>query len=347
MDKLEEKVTIVHIAKMANVSVSTVSRVLNKQGPVDPKTRQRILSIIEKTNYVPNKLAQGFVSRHSKTVALIIPDVANPFFADIIHGVENTLVNKGYSMYLCNSNFDHDRERSYLEDMAQRRVEGVILISAFLQNEDLVRQLNQNTLRIVCIQTQIEGLDCVNTTDYLSMCQAIQHLIDLGHRRIGFICIDRRGCKMRYRAYQDVLAKNGIEPNPEYLQENVQGVYAENPGYYMTRTLLEQMEPPTAIQALNDYLAYGAYQAIAENGLRIPQDVSVIGCDDLPLSRLLSPPLTTIRQPAYQMGEAGSEMLIKCIEEGPRKPDQARTERILDTEFVLRASTGAPKCLGG
>lgn len=342
MEKPDGKITIVQIAEMAGVSVSTVSRVVNNLGPINPKTRERIQKIIEETNYVPNKLAKGLVSQQSRTIALIIPDIANPFFADIIHGVENTLMPKGFSMYLCNSNFDHDRERRFLEEMAERRVEGVILISAFLQNEELIHRLDQNTMRVVCIQTQIEGLDCVNTNDYDSMCESIQHLVDMGHRRIGFICIDRRGCRMRYNAYRNVLARNGILNNPAYLAESINGKYAENPGYHLTCALLALEEPPTAIQALNDYMAYGAYQAAAECGLAIPRDLSIVGYDDLPLSKLLMPPLTTIRQPAYEMGKAGSEILLERIWQGPNLPGEPNIERKFATEFVSRGSTAAP-----
>lgn len=342
MEKPDGKITIVQIAEMAGVSVSTVSRVINNQGPIKQKTRERILKLVEETNYVPNKLAQGLVRQHSRSIALIIPDIANPFFADIIHGVENTLMPKGYSMYLCNSNFDHDRERRFLEEMAERRVEGVILISAFLQNEELIHRMDQNTMRVVCIQTQIEGLDCINTNDYDTMCQSVQHLIELGHRRIGFICIDRRGCRMRYSAYRNVLSRNGIAIDPAYVAENVNGKYSENPGYHMTKALLSLEEPPTAIQALNDYMAYGAYQAAHEMGLSIPGDVSIIGYDDLPLSKLLMPPLTTIRQPAYEMGLAGSEILLERIAQGPSLPGEPHIERLFKTEFLSRGSTAAP-----
>ena len=343
MEKTDRKLTIVEIADMAGVSVSTVSRVINDKGPMREDTRARVQKVIERANYMPNKLAKGLASQHSRTIALIIPDVANPFFADIIHGVENTVMPLGYSLYLCNSNFDHDRERRFLEEMAERRAEGVVLVSAFLQNEALIHRLDQNAMRVVCVQTQVEGLDSVNTNDYESMCVSMQRLVDLGHERIAFICIDRRGCRMRYSAYQNVLSRNGLPIAPEYIKESVDGGYATNPGYHLTRELLALPEPPTAIQALNDYMAYGAYQAAQEMGFAIPNDISISGFDDLPLSKLLMPPLTTTRQPAYEMGQAGSDILLRRIALGPRSPGQPREERVFETAFVERASTAAPQ----
>ena len=344
MEKPDRSITIVEVARMAGVSVSTVSRVINDKSPVHADTRERIREIIRRTNYMPNKLAKGLVSQHSKTIALIIPDIANPFFADIIHGVENTVMPQGYSIYLCNSNFNHDRERRFLEEMAERRAEGAVLVSAFLQNETLIHRLDQNAMRIVCIQTQIEGLDSINTNDYESMCVSVQHLVDQGHKRVAFICIDHRGCRMRYSAYKNVLSRNGLPIVPEYVKESVKSGFTDNPGYHLTQELLALPEPPTAIQALNDYMAYGAYQAAQEKGINIPQDLSVAGFDDLPLSKLLMPPLTTTRQPAYEMGQAGSDILLKRIIKGPRQLDQPCEERLFDTAFVHRASVAAPPC---
>ena len=333
-----KRVTIKQIAQLAGVSVSTVSRVINGSQLVDEETRQRVQAVIREQNYIPNRLAQGLVRQHSRTVALILPDIANPFFSDIIHGVEDALVPRGYSMYLCNSNFNHDRESQFLEEMAERQAEGAIIISAFLQNVPQIQRLNQSTMRIVGIHTQIEGIDRVNTTDYQGMSSATAHLLELGHRRIAFLCIDLRGCRPRYKAYCDQLEKNGVEVDPAYVREGIREAYTPNPGYLLTKALLELPKPPTAIQTLNDHLAYGAYKAIFEKGLRVPEDISVVGYDDLPLSQLLQPPLTSVHQPAYEMGEAGAELLLKDLGQGERRGPCR--EVLFDTRLVVRGSTG-------
>ncbi len=341
--KKSGKMTIVQIAEMAGVSVSTVSRVLNHKGNVDADTCARVEQIIFEQGYAPNRLAQGLVRQRSKTIALIVPDISNPFFADIIHGVEDVCTPLGYSMYLCNSNFDHDRESHFLVEMAERQAEGALLISAFLQNQELIHQLNRNSMSIVCIQTQIEGIDCVNTDDYAGLCHSIQRLIDLGHRRIAFLCMDKRGCRMRFQAYCDTLKKNGIPIVPEYIRESVETNHSENPGYSMARAVLSLPCPPTAIQSLNDHLAFGVYRATQELHLRIPQDLSVVGYDDLPISSLLRPALTTIHQPAYSMGEAGCELLIKNISSKRNAAPRERREVLFATRYMERDSTAPPR----
>lgn len=341
--KTNKKVTIVQIAELSGVSVSTVSRVLNHKSKVDAETRARVERVIQEQDYTPNKLAQGLVKQRSKTIALIIPDISNPFFADIIHGVEDVCTPLGYSMYLCNSNFNHDQEGHFLTEMAERQVDGAIIISAFLQNQPLIRQLNRSSMCVVCIQTQIEGIDCVNTDDYVGMQQSIQKLIDLGHRRIGFVCIDKRGCRARYAAYCDTLAKHGIQLNPQYVKEHLENTHVTNPGYSMAKELLALPQPPTAIQTLNDHLAYGVYGAAQDAGLSIPQDLSVVGYDDLALSALLMPPLTTVHQPAYSMGEAGCELLMRNIASKRASDDRERREILFGTRYVQRASVAPPK----
>lgn len=340
MGKKSKKITIVDIAEKANVSVTTVSRVINDSELVGRKTRNKVLKVINELNYIPNKMAQSFAKQRSKTIALIIPDISNPFFADIVHGVEDIVNEHGYSMFLCNSNFDHEKETAYLKEMAERRVDGVIIISAFLQNVGLIQFLHKNAMRIVAIQSQIEGIDCVNTDDYDGMYEAINHLISLGHKKIGFICVDIRGCCNRFQAYKDALEHNNIPFNPQYVCENKSHFTTrENIGYLLTKELLSLNDPPTAIQTLNDYLAFGAYMAVSEMGLTIPHDISIIGYDDLVLSKLLNPPLTTVSQPAYAMGKAAGELLLKNINEGL---SEIHKEIRLPTRLIIRESTSPP-----
>jgi LacI family transcriptional regulator len=337
-DESSQSITVVDIAKKAGVSITTVSRVTNNSNLVGKKTRNKVQKVIAEMNYIPNQMARGLSARRSKTIALIIPDISNPFFPELIHGVEDVVNKQGYSMFLCNSNFNHEKEKSYINEMAERRVDGVIIISAFLQDKSLIKRLNETTMRIVTIQSQIEGIDCIKTTDYNGMTEAIEHLIGLGHRKIAFICIDLCGCKNRYSAYTDVLTRNGISVNEEYVVENCkESSSKQNAGYLMTKRLLELTNPPTAIQTLNDYLAFGAYMAVVEKGLRIPEDISIVGYDDVTMARQVNPALTTVSQPAYAMGEAGGELLIKNISDGL---NLICKEIVLPTKLIIRGSTG-------
>ena len=316
-----------------------MSRVINNSDHVEEKTRERVREVIERANYIPNKLARGLARQKSKTIGLIVPDISNPFFSNVMHGIEDAVTPKGYSMYLFNSNFDHDRENYFLEEMAQRRVDGVIISSAFLQNAPLIQRLNNTSMHIVCIQTHIDGIDCVNTTDYDGMCKLCQHLIELGHRKIGFICLDYRVNKNRIQAYKDSLTLNNIPLDTRYFKENINRIYSRNPGYDMANEILDLPDPPSAIMAHNDYLALGVYQAAREKGLKIPDDLSVTGYDDLALSPLMNPPLTTVNQPAYAMGEAGGAMLLKRLTAHSHNDNVPQSEVLFDTALVIREST--------
>lgn len=332
--------TITDVAKNAGVSVSTVSRVINGSTLVGKKTKVKVQKIIDEMNYIPNEMARGLIKRTSRTAALIIPDISNPFFTELIHGVEDVLNAQGYSMILCNSNFDHKKEKAYIMEMAERRVNGLIIISVFMQDSDLINRLNKTAMRIVAIQTNIEGIDRVNTNDYKGMTEAIEHLIGLGHRKIAYLCMDTR-VETRLNAYKDALKRHDIPFEKDYIVEYDFGKGLKtNLGYSMTKKLLELPEPPTAIQALNDHIAFGAYMAVLEKGLEIPKDISIVGFDNVNMAKLLNPALTTVSQPIYELGEAGGELLIKSIINGP---DHIQKEIVLPTQLIIRKSTDVPR----
>jgi len=336
-------ITIYDVAKAAGVSLSTVSRVLNDSDLVGKNTKFKVQKIMDEMNYIPNQIARGLMNNTSKAIGLIIPDIANPFFAELIQGVEDVANKNGFSMFLCNSNYNSEKEKAYMIDMAERRVDGVIIISAFKQDLELIKRLNK-TMKIITIQTRIEEIDGVKTDDQASMKEAINHLILLGHKKIAFICFDLRGCKERYKGYTEMLQLNNIQIKEEYIREYSKECNAlynnkENMGYIMTKELLELPEPPTAIQAMNDYIASGAYLAIKEKKLSIPKDISIIGFDNISISKLLNPALTTVSQPIYAMGETGGELLMKNILDGSNPVPRMI---VLPTKFIIRESTAPP-----
>lgn len=336
-DKLKQ-LTIADIAKKADVSISTVSRVINGSTMISKKTTRKIQKIIEETNYVPNEMARGLLKNTSKTIALIIPDILNPYFIELIQSVEDVVSSYGYSLTLCNSNLNHEKEKQFIQQMAEKRADGILIISTFVQDPEMILRL-RSKMGIVAVQTEIEGVDCVDTTDDLGIMESIQHLVGLGHTKIGFIGtgLEVSATRNRYEAYKNALKANKIDFNDKYIVEcDVKG----NAAYIVTKKLLELPDPPTAIQTINDNFALGAFLAIAENGLKVPDDISVVGFDDIMMAKVSNPPLTTVSQPIYAMGQEAAELLIQNITQGPR---EVKKKIVLPTKLVIRGSTAPPK----
>jgi len=336
----EKPLTLTDIAKQSGVSVSTVSRVINGSDLIGKKTTEKVQKIIAKTNYIPNDIARGLKKKASGTIALTIPDILNPFYAELIQGIEEVINSYGYSLILCNSNMNFDKEMQFIHQMVEKRAEGIIFLSTHISNPDIILKLREK-LGIVAIQTDIDGVDCVDAANYAGIEEAIQYLIDLGHRKIGFITssLELRGNNSRYNAYKDTLLKNGIAFKDEYVTI---GKYQLNEGYLMTKKLLELPDPPTAIQANNDNFAFGSILAIMERNLKIPEDISIIGFDNIKMAEISNPPLTTVSQPIYEMGCEAAELLIQNIAHGPKKINK---KVVLPTKLVVRGSTAPPKAL--
>lgn len=328
--------TIKDIAKEAGVSICTISRVLNDSELVAKKTRKKVKKIIDDLNFIPNEMARGLLKRSSKSIALIIPDISNPFFSEMFYGIEDFVNKKGYSIFLCNTDYSHEKEKFYIKEMVGKGVDGIIIISTFFTDTELIESIMKN-VRVVTVQTQILGIDGVITTDDQGTVEAIEYLIKLGHTKIAYVCLDIDSCRGRYEAYIKTLKQHNIPVKPEYF---VEGYLTGNLGYLGTNQLLNLPDPPTAIQVLNDYTAFGCYKAIMERGLKIPSDISVVGFDDISMAKLLNPALTTVSQPIYAMGESAADLLLKNIIDGPK---EIRREVLLPTEFIVRDSAAPPK----
>ncbi|HEY5586084.1 MAG TPA: LacI family DNA-binding transcriptional regulator [Ruminiclostridium sp.] len=334
----KKQLTICDIASKAGVSISTVSRVINDSGLIGKKTTLKVQKIIEEMCYIPNEMARGLLRKASKTVGLIVPDLSNPFFVEFIKSVEEVVSRNGYILSLCNSNLNHDKEKQYIQQLAEKRADGIIFISTFVKNPEIILRL-RDQIAIVAVQTEIEGIDCIETTDYLGIIEGVQHLIDLGHKKIGFIYWgpEVKATQNRYKAFEHALIKNGIEVKEEYI---IAGGFTGESGYFMTKKLLELPDPPTAIQAGNDSFAFGAYLAIMESGLKIPDDISIVGFDNIMMANISNPPLTTVSQPIYTMGQEAAELLIQNISQGPKEVNK---KIVLPTKLIVRGSTAPPK----
>lgn len=335
-------ITIYDIAREADVSVSTVSRVLNDTAPVRASTRQKVLSIIEKHQFQPNALARSLIKKETGTIAIILPDITNPFFPEVFSGAENEARGLGYTFFLCNTGGDHDRESEYLSILREKRVDGIIFLGGRvnLQNcpEDMAQELNDiaERLPIVLVNGNLpkSRIHRVYTDEAAGAVLAVKHLLDLGHREIAFVGgLQNMSTTMhKVKAVQKTLKEHGLEIPKDRL---LLGSFSIDDGKRLMSELLEQDNPPTAVMCVNDYTAIGAIKATIEHGLSIPKDVSIVGFDDTPLATAVIPELTTVSQNTYQLGKLAVDILHELILQ--KKP---RRNTTLQPELIVRQSTG-------
>jgi len=330
--------TAKEVAKKAGVSIATVSRVVNKQESVSPEMRSRVLQTIKALGYQPSRTAQRLRAKRGHVIGLIISDIQNPFFTAVARGIEDVAYQHGYSLILCNSDEDAEKERLYLDVMRAEAVAGVILATTVEDNPG-VRQLMDNGIPVVAMDRQLTdpNIDSVLVDSVQGTVDLMSHLIELGHRRIGFIGGPVTITTMRERRDGYLLAhqKHGLTVSPELMRF---GNPKQAGGYACAQELLQLQLPPTAIFASNNMITLGALRAIQERGLRIPENIS-IGCfSDMPWSALLNPPLTAIAQPDYELGQKAAELLLERF----KQPDKPPSRVQLQLQLIVRASTGRP-----
>lgn len=311
------RITIKDIAKKANVSIATVSRVINHKKGIGKETRKRVWSIIEKMNYQPSVTARSMITNKTLTIGLIIPDIRNPFFPELVRGIEDHLHKNGYNVFLCNTDENPAREKKYFKVMQEKNVDGIIYTNSYSETRKGINDfILQNKIPIVFLDRGLKGkhLNGVFIDNIKGGYIATQHLIELSHEKIGCITgpVKLENSEDRKRGYISALKENGLEVNHDLIQP---GHYQIEGGYKAAKKLLLNHDI-TAIFALNDLMAFGVYQAAAELNKRIPRDLSVIGFDDITYNKLLYPKLTTINQPNYEMGNAAADLLLNKIEKG-------------------------------
>ena len=331
-------VTIMDVAQEAGVSYATVSRVVNNKGYIKPETRERVMRAVTRLGYVVNQQARSLASGRSQVVGLLVPGVESAYIGEIIRGIDEELVSASYDLMLYTAHRRRTRESAYVAALTQGMADGLLLVlprdpSAYLET------LRQRGFPYVLIDHQ--GVDdvgpAVGATNRQGGYDATRHLIELGHRRIGFITGRlEHGCSRdRLAGYQAALTEHGLDADPQLVRE---GDFTQPAGFRAARELLALLERPTAIFASNDVMAFGVMEAARVGGLRIPEDISIVGFDDIPQALHVHPPLTTIRQPLEQMGRLAARMLLRQIDDR-RQP----AERIdLPTELIVRDSCRAP-----
>ena len=324
-----------HVAKRANVSVTTVSHVINETRPVSDELRQRVLTAMDELGYQPNLLARSLRQGKTHTIGMIIPDNANPFFAEMARGVEDTSFEQGYSVILCNSDGNLDKELLYANVLAEKRVDGILFVVAGLSTKRILDlQARRMPLAVVDRDLPDAAVDSVLTDNAQGGWLATHHLVELGHHRIGCITgpSDITPSAERITGYRQALDENGIPVDKALI---VRGDFQYDSGYQAASQLLQMDDPPTAIFACNDLMAIGVMSAALKLGLHIPADLSVIGFDDVRLASFANPPLTTIVQPKYEIGVIATTMLLERMHD----LEMPARRRVFETNLLLRQST--------
>ncbi len=327
--------SIKDIARMARVSHPTVSRALQNSPLVNAATAAKIRKIAEAAGYRPSAVARGLVTRRTRTVGLVVTTVADPFAGEVACGIEQAANDHGYAVFLANSNADAECERKMVQAMAERRVDGIIVTSSRV-GSDYLPMLAQLNVPMVLVNDQYPGefVHSVMIANEDGSRAATEHLIELGHRRIAYVG-DRSGYQTeteRLEGYKRALSAAGIEFDAKLA---VHGDGRPEAAVEAMNGLLKLADPLTAVCCYNDLTALGAMRAIWARGLRVPEDVSVTGFDDLFFAGYLEPPLTTVRQPMRRMGQIAMENLLKLMS-GEDSVAQVK----VDAELIVRGSTG-------
>ncbi len=336
-----KKVTIKDIARMANVSHTTVSRALNDKSRIRNETKEKILAIVRELNYQPNFIARSLVMRRTKTLGLVITTIANPFYTELALGIESTARSLGYNIILSFTHSDLSIEKESIDMLRSKGVDGMILSSAHMEDPNIVK-LAEEEFPIVLVNRKTyhpmvtEKVDYVGVDNLLGGLIAVEHLIRLGHQKIGVIGGSSESSVgfERLQGGMKALETYGLKPMPHYFLE---GNFLKESGYQGGIRFLSMSEPPSAIFATNDYMALGAYQAVIERGLKVPEEVAIVGFNDIEFTAMKGIELTTIGQKMYEMGTLAVKTLVENIEGRKTGPSK---KIFLEPELVIRKTCG-------
>jgi LacI family transcriptional regulator len=332
--------TIKEVAKKAHVSVGTVSNVLSGAVPVSKRLRERVLEAVQQLDYHPNHVARSLKIRQTKTIGMLVSDVANPFIPQLIRGAEDAAWREQYMLIIFNSDDQPDREGQLLEALRSRQVDGILLVASGRPDSTHIAALKGSRLPVICLARELPGLDldCVIADNATAAYDCVKHLIGLGHRDIGFILGDTEVTTALDKSvgYRRALGEAGIEPNPALIVSSPG--FRDTDGYRAGVQLLEMQSRPTAVIAANSMLAIGFLRAMKEMQLSCPDQVALIAFEDPIFSDVLRPSLTTVALPTYEIGSRGVELLLKRIHDPSREPSRI----VLPTKLVIRESAGRP-----
>ena len=335
----DKKITIVDVAREASVSLTTTSRVINNKFHVRPEKRERVLRAMARLGYTVNLQARSLRSGRSQMVGLVVRDVGTAYAGEIVRGIDLVLAESQYDLMLYTTHRRKTQESAYVTMLSRGLADGLLLILP-RDPEAYLRVLRERRFPHVLIDHQ--GIDnrgpAVGATNWQGAFDATRYLIDLGHRRVGFITGDMElGCaRDRLAGYHAALDQFGLPDDPALIRE---GDFFQACGYTAANELLALPEPPTAIFASNDVMGFGVMEAVRDHHLRIPDDISIVGFDDVPQATQVHPPLTTVRQPLEQMGRAAARLLLEIIQD----PEHLLPRIELPTELAIRATAQKPR----
>lgn len=328
------------IAKMADVSLGTVSHVLNGSARVREPLRERVLKAVEALGYQPSQLARGLRRDKTNMVGMIIPDLTNPFFPALVRGAEDVAFSNGYRLVLCNTDNDHSKELVHLNELRTYLPAGLIVIPSHFS--DLTAQAESYRkagTAVVCVDRLPKHWkgDSVTANHEQGAYEATRYLLDIGHRLFATITGPQHltNAQERLAGFKRALHDSRIHVKPEYIQETT---FDKQSGYSKTLLLLRMIPRPTAIFAGNDLIALGALLAMRDTGLRCPEDISVMGFDDLDFAEIINPSLSSVSQPGYQLGTTAARLLLDRVE-GDTAPAK---HLVLETSLKVRDSVAPP-----
>jgi len=336
--------TIKDVARAAGVAASTVSRYLNGQLKVSPATEAKVLEAVAELGYVPNAPARNLARRRSGVIGFVVPEISNPYFGSIADYVVEAVERHGRLVLLCSHRSQSVKQSSYIDLLDSGAIDGMLYLGSFRSNERLAAAIADG-LPVVVVDEPIAGLPPVSSVvmdDYAGGYQATSYLVALGHRRIAFVSgpAELGSVQERYRGYCDALRVASIDAEG---QVNLAGQFTEQFGMSALPHLLAAAEPPTAAFVASDYIALGVLSAAEVHGIRVPDDLSIVGFDDIRFSQYVRPRLTTIRSPVDRLAQQGVELLFERLQD-PTAP--ARTQ-VLPVELVIRESAAAPALAHG
>jgi LacI family transcriptional regulator len=327
-------VTMRDVAKKANVSIKTVSRVVNDQGEISEETRQRVLEVINTLGYRPNMIARGLVTQRTYTVGLIVPDITNPFFPEVARGIQDIARANNYNVFLCNSDENLDEERRVFNSLVAQSVDGIIIFPTY-KTEGNLESFAEQYRPIISINHALQhpNVGLVMVDNQAGARLAVDYLVSKGHTCLAMLTVvdSPSHITRRTQGFREALAAQGRTVNNDYI---LAGPPTLKSGHDMTVRLFEQHPEVTAIFAYNDLLALGALRACEELNRRVPADCAIIGFDDILLASMVSPALTTIRTDQYELGRQAMTLLLEML----NKPQATQTSIYLGVELVVRES---------
>jgi LacI family transcriptional regulator len=332
-----KRVNIADVAREAGVSAQTVSRALNNKGEISPETRERVLATVEQLGYRPNTLARGLVTQKTSTIGLVVPDIANPFFSEVARGAEDAAHQEGYSLLLCNAMENPAREMDALHTLEAQSVDGIILCSSRLADNDLAAMTAiLPPVVLVNRESSIGSMRSACIDDEAGAYGACRHLLGSEHQTIAFLAgpAASNSGRRRVLGYRRALAEAGLADDPGFSLECTPDLEG---GYRGARQMLAAQPRTDALLCYNDLVAVGALQALAALGRRVPEDVAVIGFDDILLAALVMPPLTTLRSDRQRLGAEAVRLLLRALD----GCTEGCEDIMLQPELVVRASAPA------